>query len=129
MILPPAAALNPPDAAHDQHDMDFVLWFLAAGLFAHLAYRVVRGGVERPQSRRPNGFVIVGCVALFFAIGSVLWSLLGPGFLAALLGYLAYRCIRGGFERPQSERLNGFGVFGGVLLLVAAASVLYSLAG
>jgi hypothetical protein len=126
---PAAGALNPPDAAPDQHDMDFVLWFLAAGLFAYLAYRVIRGGVERPQSQKPNGFVVVGCVALFFSIGSLLWSLLGLGFLAALLGYLAYRCIRGGFERPQSERLNGFGVFGGFLLLAAAAGVLYSLVG
>jgi hypothetical protein len=121
--------LNPLDAAHDQHDMDFVPWFFAAALFAYLACRVIRGGSERPQSQKPNGFVVIGFVALLFAIGSLLWSLLGFGFLAAQLGYLAYRCIRGGFERPQSEKLNGFGVFGCFLLLAAAASVLCSLVG
>lgn len=42
---------------------------------------------------------------------------------AALLLYLAWRAIRGGFERPQSERLNTFGVIGGVVLLLAILSL------
>jgi hypothetical protein len=43
--------------------------------------------------------------------------------LVALLLYLAWRAIRGGFERPQSERLNTFGVIGGVVLLLAILSL------
>jgi hypothetical protein len=43
------------------------------------------------------------------------------GFLAAaLLLYLAYRCFAGGFERPQSEKLNGFGIFAIVLAILLA---------
>ena len=39
--------------------------------------------------------------------------------LVLLSGYGAYRAIRGGFERPQSERLTGYGIIGiGVILLV-----------
>ena len=52
------------------------------------------------------------------------------GFLiAALLLYLAYRCIAGGFKRPQSERLNGFGIFAIVLMLLLALSYAASLFG
>lgn len=36
-----------------------------------------------------------------------------------LCGYGAYRAIRGGFERSQSERLTGYGIIGiAVILLV-----------
>ena len=53
------------------------------------------------------------------------------GFLgfraAALLLYLAYRCFAGGFKRPQSEKLNGFGIFAIVLMLVLALSYASSL--
>ena len=39
--------------------------------------------------------------------------------LVLLSGYGAYRAFRGGFERPQSERLTGYGIIGiGVILLV-----------
>ena len=52
------------------------------------------------------------------------------GFLiAALLLYFAYRCFAGGFERPQSERLNGFGIFAIVLMLLLALSYATSLFG
>jgi hypothetical protein len=43
--------------------------------------------------------------------------------LVALLLYLAWRAIRGGFEHPQSDRLNIFGVIGGVVLLLAILSL------
>ena len=36
--------------------------------------------------------------------------------------YLAYRIIRNGFLSPQSERLNGFGVFACVLLFIMAVT-------
>ena len=50
------------------------------------------------------------------------------GFLAAaLLVYLAYRCFAGGFKRPQSEKLNGFGIFAIVLMLLLALSYVSSL--
>ena len=38
--------------------------------------------------------------------------------LWAICVYAAYRAIKGGFERPQSERLNGYGIF--ALVIVAA---------
>jgi hypothetical protein len=38
--------------------------------------------------------------------------------IALLVFYLAYRSIRGGFERPQSERLGCFGVFGITILVI-----------
>ena len=41
--------------------------------------------------------------------------------LWAVCAYAAYRAIKGGFERPQSERLNGYGIFG---LVVVAALIL-----
>ena len=38
-------------------------------------------------------------------------------FLLSLgLLYLAYRIIRNGFLRPQSEKLNGFGIVGIVVM-------------
>jgi multisubunit Na+/H+ antiporter MnhB subunit len=40
------------------------------------------------------------------------------------LGYGAYRVIRGGFRSPQSEKLNVFGVFGYVIVVVLAAWLL-----
>ena len=43
-------------------------------------------------------------------------------FLCALCAYFAYRAIKGGFERPQSERLNGYGIFAIVLFLVIILS-------
>jgi hypothetical protein len=42
--------------------------------------------------------------------------------LCALCAYLAYRAIKGGFERSQSERLNGYGIFAIVLFLVIILS-------
>jgi len=48
----------------------------------------------------------------------ILWVLL---FLGA--GYGAYRAIRGGFERSQSERLTGFGILGCALLLLVVLSL------
>ena len=49
--------------------------------------------------------------------------------VSGLCGYLAYRAIRGGFERPQWQRLNGFGVLGIGLVLIYAAVLVYSLFG
>jgi DMSO/TMAO reductase YedYZ heme-binding membrane subunit len=50
------------------------------------------------------------------------------GFLiAALLLYIAYRCFAGGFERPQSEKFNGFGIFAIVLMLLLAVTYVSSL--
>ena len=42
--------------------------------------------------------------------------------LCALCAYFAYRAIKGGFERPQSERLNGYGIFAIALGLVIILS-------
>ena len=42
--------------------------------------------------------------------------------IAALLLYVAYRAIRGGFRQPQSEKLNGYGIFACILLLLLALS-------
>ena len=50
---------------------------------------------------------------------SAIVSIIGLGLL-----YLAYRIIRNGFARPQSERLNVFGVIGCIVILI----VIYSLA-
>jgi len=46
-------------------------------------------------------------------MGFILWMLLLVG-----AGYGAYRAIRGGFERSQSERLTGYGIIGCVVLLM-----------
>ena len=44
--------------------------------------------------------------------------------LIGLLGvYAAYRIIRGGFERPQSERWTGYGIIGVIVLLLLAMSL------
>lgn len=50
---------------------------------------------------------------------------ISAGFLSLLIlmfwglvCYGAYRVIKGGFERSQSERLNGYGIFGTILLLL-----------
>jgi len=48
----------------------------------------------------------------------ILWILL---FLGA--GYGAYRAIRGGFERSQSERLTGYGIIGCVVILFVILSL------
>ena len=42
--------------------------------------------------------------------------------LWAACAYFAYRAIKGGFERPQSKRLNGYGVFAIALLLIIVLS-------
>ena len=44
-------------------------------------------------------------------------------FLLACLGvYAAFRIVRGGFARPQSERLNAYGVIACAVLLILAMS-------
>jgi len=40
-----------------------------------------------------------------------------------LCAYGAYRAIRGGFARPQSARLNGYGIVGCIVLLIVALSL------
>jgi len=50
-------------------------------------------------------------------MGFVFWFL-----LTFLLGYLAWRAIRGGFEQPQSAKLNGYGIFACILVLILAVS-------
>jgi hypothetical protein len=45
-------------------------------------------------------------------MGIVVW------LLVLLCGYVAYRAIRGGFGRSQSDRLNVFGVLGCLVLLL-----------
>ena len=57
-------------------------------------------------------------------VGFIFWFL-----LTGLCGFLAYRAIRGGVERPQWQRLNGFGVFGIALVVIYAAILVYSLFG
>ena len=42
--------------------------------------------------------------------------------ITALLLYCAYRAFRGGFVRPQTQRLNGYGIFACVLLLILTLS-------
>jgi hypothetical protein len=54
-------------------------------------------------------------------MGFILWLLFFLG-----TGYGAYRIIRGGFERSQSERLTGYGIIGCVVFLFVAFSfILY----
>jgi hypothetical protein len=48
----------------------------------------------------------------------ILWILLLLG-----AGYGAYRAVRGGFERSQSERLTGYGIVGCVVLLFVVLSL------
>lgn len=50
-------------------------------------------------------------------MGFIFWFL-----LTFLLGYLAWRAIRGGFERPQSENLNAYGILTCVLAFVVVVS-------
>lgn len=47
--------------------------------------------------------------------------------LTLLLFYLAYRAIKGGFETPQSARLNVFGVIGIVAIGLIALSLVSKL--
>jgi len=49
---------------------------------------------------------------------SVLWFL-----IVCLCAYGAYRSIRGGFSRSQSEKLSGYGIVGCIVLIVLAASL------
>ncbi len=51
-------------------------------------------------------------------IGLIFWV------VTIALGYGAYRIIRGGFRSPQSEKLNFFGIFGYVIVVVLAAWLL-----
>ena len=44
--------------------------------------------------------------------------------IALLIGYLAYRAFRGGFRRPQSRRLTGYGVVGIVIVLLVALAAI-----
>ena len=44
--------------------MDFVFWFLLTFLCGYGAYRIIRGGFERPQSDKLTGYGIVGCIVL-----------------------------------------------------------------
>jgi hypothetical protein len=48
----------------------------------------------------------------------ILWLLLFVG-----AGYGAYRAIRGGFQRSQSERLTGYGIIGCVVLVLVVLSL------
>jgi hypothetical protein len=48
---------------------------------------------------------------------------------AIALLWLAYRIIRNGFLSPQSEKLNGFGVLGCVVLACLALSLVSKLLG
>lgn len=43
--------------------------------------------------------------------------------IALGIGYLAYRAFRGGFRRPQSERLTGYGVVGIIVLLLVVLAL------
>ena len=47
--------------------------------------------------------------------------------MAVLLFYFAWRAIKGGFERPQSEKLNGYGIVGLGLLIMIALSLIRQL--
>ena len=62
-------------------------------------------------------------MTLLPAIG-LLWLVPVIGLL-----WLAYRIFRNGFVYPQSEKLNGFGVVGCAVLLLAAYSLVVSLSG
>jgi hypothetical protein len=48
----------------------------------------------------------------------IIWLLLFVG-----AGYGAYRAIRGGFQRSQSERLTGYGIIGCAVLLLVVLSL------
>jgi hypothetical protein len=37
--------------------------------------------------------------------------------------YAAYRIIRGGFARPQSERWTGYGIVGAIVLVMLAMAL------
>ncbi len=41
----------------------------------------------------------------------------------ALVVFLAYRAIRGGFERAQSIKLNVYGIIGCIVLLILVLSL------
>lgn len=48
-------------------------------------------------------------------------------FLLAILGvYVAYRIIRGGFERSQSERWNAYGIGLWVIILIWALGYFFN---
>ena len=47
--------------------------------------------------------------------------------LTVLCGYAAYRIIRGGFERPQSDRLTGYGIIGCMVLILMVMWLVTSL--
>jgi prolipoprotein diacylglyceryltransferase len=55
-------------------------------------------------------------------MGFVFWFL-----FIFLCGYGAYRAIRGGFERPQSDKLTGYGIIGCIVLVLAAMWLVRSL--
>ena len=47
-------------------------------------------------------------------------------FLLAMVGvYVAYRIIRGGFDRPQSERWNAYGIGLWVVIAIWALSYFF----
>jgi hypothetical protein len=54
----------------------------------------------------------------------IFWFLLT--FLSA---YGAFRAIRGGFERPQSDKLTGYGIIGCIVLCLVAAYLIETLFG
>jgi len=56
--------------------MDFVFWFFVSSLLAYLAYRCIRGGFERPQSAKLNGFGVIGCFVLIVVGTSRVWAVL-----------------------------------------------------
>jgi hypothetical protein len=47
--------------------------------------------------------------------------------LASLCAYASYRIIRGGFERPQSDKLTGYGIVGCIVLVFVAVYLISSL--
>jgi hypothetical protein len=49
--------------------------------------------------------------------------------LTFLCAYGAYRAVRGGFERPQSDKLTGYGIIGCIVLCFLAAYLIGSLFG
>ena len=56
-------------------------------------------------------------------MGFVFWFL-----MTFLCGYTAYRIIiRGGFERPQSDKLTGYGIIGCIVLVLVAVWLVTSL--